>query len=219
MKKSLVLLAIYFVIVLPVLGQKKVDERLSNCATVLREILSGDRIPTSVLDRAVCVAVFPGIEKMAIGIGGSYAHGVLVCRGGADVHGKRGAPVLYVLDQASVGVQLGSATTDFVFLVMNKHGGGAHPSTPPKLTQLNFRVPHPSRLCFTRRVGLRRSPSSNTTKCNPSFLSLTLVRVKRRREAARLTRGLSRVLSSCSFPIWYDPARRGPAPQFALELP
>jgi esterase/lipase superfamily enzyme/lipid-binding SYLF domain-containing protein len=120
-KKRLVLLAICLVIVLPTLGQNKQDERLSSSASVLREILSGGRIPTSVLDRAVCVAVFPGIEKMAIGIGGSYAHGVLVCRGGADVHSKWGAPVLYVLDQASVGVQLGSATTDFVFLVMNKH--------------------------------------------------------------------------------------------------
>lgn len=123
MKKRLVLLAVCFGIALPVLGQKNEDERLSNSATVLREILSGDKgLPTSILNQAVCVAVFPSIKKVAIGIGGSYARGVLVCRSGADTHGKWGAPVMYLLDPASMGVQLGSTATDFVFLVMSKHG-------------------------------------------------------------------------------------------------
>ena len=92
-------------------------------ATVLREISGGDKgLPTSVLDQAVCVVVFPSVEKVAVGIGGSYGRGVLICRDGADMSGKWGAPAMYKLDQASIGVQLGSTATDFVLVVMNKHG-------------------------------------------------------------------------------------------------
>jgi hypothetical protein len=38
--------------------------------------------------------------------------------------------------------------------VGKKWGRVPHPSTPPKRWQLNFRVPHSSRLCFMRRVGV-----------------------------------------------------------------
>ena len=33
-----------------------------------------------------------------------------------------GTPAMYKLDQSSIGVQLGSTATDFVLVVMNKHG-------------------------------------------------------------------------------------------------
>jgi lipid-binding SYLF domain-containing protein len=59
---------------------------------------------------------------VAIGIGGSYGRGVLVCRDGAELNGKWGAPAMYKLDQGSIGVQLGSTATDFVLAVMNRHG-------------------------------------------------------------------------------------------------
>jgi len=66
--------------------------------------------------------IFPSVKKVAVGIGGSYGRGVLVCRKGADMNGDWGAPAMYKLDQGSIGVQLGSTATDFVLVVMNKTG-------------------------------------------------------------------------------------------------
>jgi lipid-binding SYLF domain-containing protein len=70
----------------------------------------------------MCVLVFPSVKKVAVGIGGSYGRGVLVCRKGAKMDGEWGAPVMYALDQGSIGVQLGSTATDFVLVVMNNKG-------------------------------------------------------------------------------------------------
>jgi SH3 domain-containing YSC84-like protein 1 len=98
-----------------------VAERLSSSATVFRAILAGP-LPTNILDQAACVVVFPSVKKVAIGIGGSYGRGVLVCRDGAEMNGRWGAPAMYKLDQASIGVQLGSTATDFVLVIMNHTG-------------------------------------------------------------------------------------------------
>src|SRR6202161_629843 len=107
----------------PMFAQKREAERLDNSATVLREILGGDKgLPTSVLDQADCILVFPSVKKVAIGIGGSYGRGELVCRSGAEKNGKWGAPAMYKLDQGSIGVQLGSTATDFVLVIMNNKG-------------------------------------------------------------------------------------------------
>jgi SH3 domain-containing YSC84-like protein 1 len=70
----------------------------------------------------MCVLVFPSVKKVAIGIGGSYGRGVLVCRQGAKMDGAWGAPVMYALDQGSLGIQLGSTATDFVLVVMHSKG-------------------------------------------------------------------------------------------------
>jgi lipid-binding SYLF domain-containing protein len=59
---------------------------------------------------------------VAIGIGGSYGRGALVCRKGAKMNGAWGAPAMYALDQGSLGIQLGSTATDFVLVVMNQKG-------------------------------------------------------------------------------------------------
>ncbi|MGA8678260.1 MAG: lipid-binding SYLF domain-containing protein [Candidatus Acidiferrales bacterium] len=122
MNKRIIVSALCLAIASPLLAQKKEDTRLSNSATVLREI-SGDKgLPTSIIDQAVCVVVFPSVKKVAVGVGGSYGRGVLICRDGADMKGEWGAPAMYKLDQASIGVQLGSTATDFVLVVMNDHG-------------------------------------------------------------------------------------------------
>jgi lipid-binding SYLF domain-containing protein len=96
---------------------------LVNSATAMQAILSGDKgLPTSILDKADCIVVFPSVKKVAIGIGGSYGRGVMVCRTGANKNGSWGAPAMYKLDQGSIGVQLGSTATDFVLVVMNEKG-------------------------------------------------------------------------------------------------
>ena len=123
MKKRMIALALCLVVASPLFAQKKEEERISNSATVLRALLRGDKgLPTHVLDQADCVVIFPSVKKIAIGIGGSYGRGVMVCRTGAKMDGPWGAPAMYRLDQASIGVQLGSTATDFVLTVMNQKG-------------------------------------------------------------------------------------------------
>lgn len=121
MNNRLVTLALCLALASPLFAQKKEDERLANSATAMQAILSGG-LPTSILDKAVCIVVFPSVKKVAIGIGGSYGRGVMVCRTGAHKDGSWGAPAMYKLDQGSIGVQLGSTATDFVLVVMNDRG-------------------------------------------------------------------------------------------------
>jgi SH3 domain-containing YSC84-like protein 1 len=123
MKIKLTILGLCLAIAFPLLAQKKEDQRLADSATVMKELLQGDSgLPKSILNQSMCVLIFPSVKKVAIGIGGSYGRGALVCRKGAKMNGEWGAPVMYALDQGSVGVQLGSTATDFVLVVMNDKG-------------------------------------------------------------------------------------------------
>jgi lipid-binding SYLF domain-containing protein len=123
MKARLAILGLCLVVAFPLLAQKKEDERLANSGTVMKELLQGDKgLPTNILNQAMCALVFPSVKKVAIGIGGSYGRGVLVCRKGAKMDGGWGAPVMYSLDQGSLGIQLGSTATDFVLVVMHDKG-------------------------------------------------------------------------------------------------
>jgi lipid-binding SYLF domain-containing protein len=122
MKKRLVTLALCLAVAVPVFAQGKEDTRLANSAEVLKQIMGEKGLPTNILDQADCVLIFPSVKKVAVGIGGSYGRGALVCRTGANKNGKWGAPAMYKLDQGSIGVQLGSTATDFVLVIMNNKG-------------------------------------------------------------------------------------------------
>src|ERR1700727_2820244 len=122
MKKRLVTLALCLAVAVPVFAQGKEDTRLANSAEVLKQIMGEKGLPTNILDQADCVLIFPSVKKVAVGIGGSYGRGALICRTGANKNGKWGAPAMYKLDQGSIGVQLGSTATDFVLVIMNNKG-------------------------------------------------------------------------------------------------
>ena len=123
--RTLVALAAAGSIVAPLGAQKELD-RLQNSTTVLKEILGiPDDIPKDLLDRAECVIVFPSVKKLAIGVGGSYGRGVMLCRGGASFEGAWGPPTMMALEGGSIGFQLGGQATDFVLLVMNARGAGS----------------------------------------------------------------------------------------------
>jgi SH3 domain-containing YSC84-like protein 1 len=121
--KTMTAVAVLLALALPSFAQQKEAERLNNSARVFKEIVSDNKgLPTSILDKAECVLIFPSVKKIAVGIGGSYGRGVLVCRTGANMDGGWGAPAMYKLDEGSLGIQLGSTATDFVLLVMNHKG-------------------------------------------------------------------------------------------------
>jgi lipid-binding SYLF domain-containing protein len=101
----------------------KEEERQENDAVVMEEIMGmPDTIPQDLLDKAECIVVIPSVTKVAIGIGGSYGRGAMVCRTGPQFNGPWGAPAMYALEGGSIGFQLGGQATDLVLLVMNDRG-------------------------------------------------------------------------------------------------
>ena len=103
-------------------ADKELD-RLEEAGIVIEEILAiDDNIPQDLLDKAECVIVIPSMVKIALGIGGSYGRGAMVCRTGPGFDGPWGAPAMYALDGGSFGFQLGGQATDLVLLVMNDRG-------------------------------------------------------------------------------------------------
>jgi lipid-binding SYLF domain-containing protein len=115
-------------------ANNKEQTRLENCGTVMQEILAmPDNIPQELLDKAECVVVIPSMTKMAMGVGGSYGRGAMVCRTGKTFNGAWGAPAMYSLEGGSFGLQLGGESTDVVLLVMNNRGVDALLSSKVKL--------------------------------------------------------------------------------------
>jgi lipid-binding SYLF domain-containing protein len=127
-------LALCFVLGSTVVGAANKDSRLENCGVVMQEILDvPDNVPQELLETAECVIVIPSMTKVALGIGGSYGRGAMVCRTGTEFDGPWGAPAMYALEGGSVGFQLGAESTDVVFLVMNTRGVDALLSSKVKL--------------------------------------------------------------------------------------
>jgi lipid-binding SYLF domain-containing protein len=123
MKIKLAILGFCLAVALPLFAQSNEDQRLADSAKVMTELLQGDKgLPKSVLNPAMCALIFPSVKKVAVGIGGSYGRGVLVCRKGEKMNGESGAPAMYTLDQGSLGVQLCSTATDFVLALVHSKG-------------------------------------------------------------------------------------------------
>jgi lipid-binding SYLF domain-containing protein len=98
-------------------------ERLQHCGVVMEEILNvPDNIPQEVLEKSECVVVIPSMTKVALGLGGEYGRGAMVCRGGPRFNGPWGAPALYTIEGASIGFQIGGSSTDLVLMITNPRG-------------------------------------------------------------------------------------------------
>ena len=101
--------------------EEAVDKRIQDATDVFREIMDAPdkAIPQSLLDKARCVMIIPGMKKAAIGVGGIYGRGFATCRT-ETVHW---GPLLAIrLVGGSFGLQLGAQSTDVVMLVMNDRG-------------------------------------------------------------------------------------------------
>src|SRR3981189_2769277 len=116
-------LALAIALPLAAADKKKETDRLENCGQVLKEILDiPDDIPQDLLDKSVCVIVYPSVLKAAFVLGGSYGRGAMTCRTGEHFTGPWSAPTMMALEGASIGFQLGGQATDFGLLVMNPRG-------------------------------------------------------------------------------------------------
>ena len=121
--KKLVLVVVCLAMTLSAIAQEKLDKRITESNAVLTNIIDKPNgIPKSLLDKSVCVLVYPNVKKVGVGLGVAYGKGVLLCRSGKTMDGNWGAPVMYSLDTGSLGPQLGSTSTNYVLLVMNQNG-------------------------------------------------------------------------------------------------
>jgi lipid-binding SYLF domain-containing protein len=116
-------------------AQDKEDDRLKNSYTVLKEILAtpDQGIPHDLVNKSVCVIVYPSVLKAAFIVGGSYGRGVITCRTGQAHNGPWSAPSMFALEGGSFGFQIGGQATDFVLLVMNDSGANSVLSSKVKL--------------------------------------------------------------------------------------
>jgi SH3 domain-containing YSC84-like protein 1 len=96
-------------------------ERLKNAEAVLTEMAdSADTgIMRSLIPKAKCIVVVPGVKKAALGVGGQYGRGYLSCRKEA---GAWSAPGGIRIEGGSIGFQIGGSDTDVILLVMNDRG-------------------------------------------------------------------------------------------------
>jgi SH3 domain-containing YSC84-like protein 1 len=114
--------------------EKKEVDRLNESAVVLHEILGmPEGIPKDLLNKAVCVVVYPSVKKAAFIVGGSYGRGVITCRSGKEFGGPWSAPAMFALEGGSFGFQIGAQATDFVLLIMNESGANSVMSSKVKL--------------------------------------------------------------------------------------
>jgi lipid-binding SYLF domain-containing protein len=94
-------------------------EQSARAARVFDQIM-GTReksIPKDLLDKAEAVAVFPGVLKGGLIVGGRGGSGVISRR----VANGWSAPAFFDLMGGSVGLQIGVASTDYILLFMNEH--------------------------------------------------------------------------------------------------
>jgi lipid-binding SYLF domain-containing protein len=97
-------------------------QRLAACRAVLESVANmPEGISRDLLNKAECVAVVPGVKKIALGVGGRYGKGAVVCRKDGG-RGPWGPPAMIEMGGPSVGAQIGGQSADFVFLIMNPKG-------------------------------------------------------------------------------------------------
>ncbi len=97
-------------------------KQLNKATDVIHEIMKtpDNAIPHDLLDKAVCVGIVPSELKFAIGIGGNYGRGVMVCRRHGT--GPWGGPSFFTIGGGSIGFQIGGEAKDVVFIVQNPAG-------------------------------------------------------------------------------------------------
>ena len=97
-------------------------DRVKESATVLGEIMAApdQAIPTSVLEKAVGIAVFPGTVRGGFIVGAERGRGILSAR---DATTKAwSAPAFLTITGGSLGLQIGLRATDLILVIQNRRG-------------------------------------------------------------------------------------------------
>jgi len=109
-------------LILPALAadKEKDEDTLKQANIVLNDMLNDKNISLEALAKADCVMILPGVKKFGVGIGGSGGRGPMLCRTGQNFEGKWSAPAMFSVGGASVGLQIGGTSSDFVLLLMDR---------------------------------------------------------------------------------------------------
>lgn len=108
------------VLAFPLFAQNNEATCVENAGLATKQILNApERIPQDALDQADCVVIAPSVLKFTAAPAGSYASGVITCRGGIGFNGPWGAPAMVALESTTAEAQLRGNATDFVLLLMS----------------------------------------------------------------------------------------------------
>jgi SH3 domain-containing YSC84-like protein 1 len=94
----------------------------ARATTALYEMVNvpdGNGIPREALAKAHAVAVFPGVVKGALLIGGTSGDGIVTAR---RPNGSWSPPAIFRMAGGSLGFQIGAEITDVVLLIMTPKG-------------------------------------------------------------------------------------------------
>src|SRR5262245_35611833 len=97
-------------------------KRVGDATTVMAEMMdAGDKgIPKSIMEKAQGVAVFPGLLKAGIGIGGQRGRGILSALDKKS--GTWSAPAFLTITGGSIGAQIGVQSIDLILIVNDQPG-------------------------------------------------------------------------------------------------
>lgn len=126
--KALVRLGMPVVLLLSVLcagtasAQSKEAARVRDAVTVFGEIMSAPDggIPKSILDKAAAIAIFPGVLRAGLAVGGQFGRGIISVRN--DATHTWSAPAFLTIAGGSFGLQIGGQSIDLVLVIMDKTG-------------------------------------------------------------------------------------------------
>ena len=97
--------------------KQEIHQTAREAANVFRKFSAGKQITDTQLQKAQCVAVFPGLTDVALVVGGRHGDGVMACR--TESGWSQVAPL--DLTSASVGAQIGARRADLVLLVNSEN--------------------------------------------------------------------------------------------------
>src|SRR4029450_9959402 len=103
-------------------AQSDEADRVKESSVVLNEIMkaSDSAIPTSVLEKAVGIAVFPGTVRGGFIVGAERGRGILSAR---DATSKTwSAPAFLTITGGGLGLQIGLRATDLILVIQNQRG-------------------------------------------------------------------------------------------------
>lgn len=98
-------------------------ELATNAAAVLEARMkqpTDERIPADLVQQAECIAVFPSVIRAGLIIGVRTGSGLVSCRD--DTTGELGAPAVFNIRAASVGLQAGVQSTKLILLATSDEG-------------------------------------------------------------------------------------------------
>jgi lipid-binding SYLF domain-containing protein len=103
-------------------AQSDEADRIREAGVILGEIMAAPdkAIPSSVLEKAEAIAIFPSTIKGAFVVGAQRGKGIISVRDRA--RGQWSSPGFLTLTGGSVGFQIGGQAVDIVLLVMNRRG-------------------------------------------------------------------------------------------------